>query len=278
LKFYFKHIAKIKEPSEVEDDLDARVLGIFVHEVMENYYKEVKERKKNKIIEAGDFVDKELKVDRLIEQQFIQQYRLDPTAKVTYEGQRLVVREVVKRFALEILKSDEEYAPFVMEAVEQEGMLYNLKISHTPGFVVLGGKIDRVDRKGEIVRIVDYKTGKDTLDFDSIESLFHRTDKRNKAAFQTMLYALLYRRNASVSDDTRIVPGLMNRASLFDDSISFGLKMNNSWVSDASSLLPEFEARLRELLEELFNPDQPFDQTPHHEICRLCPYTQICYR
>lgn len=278
LKFYFRHIARIKEPSEVEDDLDARVLGLFVHAILENFYKDVNRLKKNKTVEVGDFVGKEAKVDRLIEQQFIELYRLDPSASVTYEGQRVVVREVVKRFVLEILKSDEQYCPFIMEAVEQEGMLYNIKISYTPGFVVLSGKIDRVDRKGDIIRIVDYKTGKDTLEFESIESLFQRTDKRNKAAFQTMLYALLYRNNSSVSNNTRIVPGLMNRNNLFDDSATFGLRMNKNWVEDASPLFPEFEARLRELLEEMFNPEQPFDQTPHTEICRLCPYNQICYR
>ena len=27
LKFYFRHIARIKEPNEVEEELDARVLG-----------------------------------------------------------------------------------------------------------------------------------------------------------------------------------------------------------------------------------------------------------
>ena len=80
-----------------------------------------------------------------------------------YEGQRLVVKEVVKRLARRIMEVDKDHAPFIMEAVEQEGLLYNVKISHAPGYAVVGGKIDRVDRKDNVVRIIDYKTGKDKL-------------------------------------------------------------------------------------------------------------------
>ena len=43
-------------------------------------------------------------------------------------------------------------------------------------------------------------------------------------------------------------------------------------------VLLEFEARLRELLEELFNPDTVFDQTEEIDSCTYCPYKRICYR
>ena len=82
---------------------------------------------------------------------------------------------------------------------------------------VLGGKIDRVDRKGKVVRVVDYKTGRVDFDFDSIESLFNRDGKRNKAAFQTLLYAWLYvKSNSSKGDE--LVPGLYNSKNLFNSS------------------------------------------------------------
>ncbi|MBK7651653.1 MAG: PD-(D/E)XK nuclease family protein [Flammeovirgaceae bacterium] len=54
--------------------------------------------------------------------------------------------------------------------------------------------------------------------------------------------------------------------------------MNKQWVGDANGLLPEFEIHLKELLEEIFDPAQVFDQTPFMEKCRYCPYQNICYR
>ncbi len=157
--------------------------------------------------------------------------------------------------------------------------MYRTKIDQAPGYAVLGGTIDRVDRKGNEVRIIDYKTGRDKLDFESVASLFLRDEKDRKAAFQTFIYALLYKNNRAVSAaDARIVPGLINRLNLFDDSFQFGLTINNQRVYDINALLPEFEAHLKLLLEEIFNPTAAFDQTTVIKKCRYCPYQNICYR
>lgn len=278
LKFYFRYVAQIKEPKEVEEDIDARVLGNFLHKVMERFYKGLYGKKKNKLVEQGDFEGVNATIDKLIDEVFIEEYRLEPTRKVDYEGQRLVVREIVKRFAHGILEKDKSHTPFIMEAVEQEGLLYTMKIDHAPGFAVIGGKIDRVDRKENQLRIIDYKTGKDSLNFDSVASLFMRDEKRNKAAFQTLLYALLYRFNHHTTQHMQLVPGLINRDYLFGDNTGFGLKMKRQSVENANDLLPEFESLLKITLEEIFDPNLVFDQTAILEHCRYCPYKNICYR
>jgi len=244
---------------------------------MELFYKRLREKKKNKLVDVSDYDQAEKTIDRLIEDVFIAQYNLEPGKKVVFEGQRLVVREVVKRFAMRIIALDKEYAPFTMEAIEQGGMLYRIKINQSPGWAVIGGKIDRVDSKGDMLRIIDYKTGKDKLDFESIPSLFQRDEKRNKAVFQTLLYALLYKTNLT-NDTARLVPGLINRMNLFEDAFQFGFTVNKQYIRDIRPLLPEFEEHLRVLLEEIFNPEEKFDQTTVLESCRICPYQNICYR
>jgi PD-(D/E)XK nuclease superfamily len=244
---------------------------------MERFYHKILEKKKNKEITADDFDLFENRLDKLIDEAFIKEYYLDPKQPLTYEGQRVVVREVVKTFAKKIIEYDRQHVPFVIEALEQNAWMYNIKISHSPGFVVLGGTIDRIDRKGNEVRIIDYKTGRDELDFKDIESLFFRDGKRNKAAFQTLLYALLYKNNNATSD-LKIVPGLINRNNLFDDDFRFGLKINREYLADATPLFPEFENNLNSLLEEIFNPEGIFDQTDKEEACKICPFTGICYR
>jgi len=277
LRFYLRHVARIKEPAEVEEDLDARVLGNFLHEVMELFYREIIEKKNSQLIETRDLEDDEAVLDKLIDRVFIAAYRLDPRKQVQYEGQRLVVREVVKRFAHRIVEMDSQYAPFKIEALELGGLSYAIKLDRFPGAVTLGGKIDRIDRKGDVLRVIDYKTGKDQLEFESIASLFSRDGKRNKAAFQTILYALLYKMNAPAAD-VKIVPGLINRMNLFDKNFRFGFSMDKTNVDNIDLHLPEFEGHLKALLEELFNPEVPFDQTPVMETCKFCAYQGICYR
>jgi hypothetical protein len=282
LKFYFRHVARIKEADEVEEELDARVLGNFLHDVMERFYKRIIQKKGQSQIDESDFQDYEPVIDQLIDQVFIEAYRLDPTKRVQYEGQRLVVREVVKRFAHRIVEMDRAYAPFSIEAIEQEGLSFAVSIEKPPYRAVVGGKIDRVDKKGQLVRVIDYKTGKDKLNFDSVKSLFGRDSSRNKAAFQTLLYALLYKRyllqSHGLSNEIKIIPGLINRMNLFEDGFSFGLRVGKEQITNVDTLLPDFEQELKILFEELYDPNVPFHQTKDIEHCKLCAYTQICYR
>jgi hypothetical protein len=281
LKFYFRHVAKIKEANEVEEELDARVLGNFLHGVMERFYKEIYSQRGNRLIQLQDFEHYEKRIDSLIDKIFIEEYRLDPSKKVIYEGQRVVVREIVKRFAHRIIEIDKAYAPFIIEALEQEGVTITIPLDKPPFKAVVGGKIDRVDRKDDLLRIIDYKTGKDKMNFETISSLFARDENRNKAAFQTFVYALLYKKNFLASEKAnqyKVVPGLINRMNLFEEDFSFGLKLGKETITDASQYLPEFENSLKTVFEELFNPDVPFDQTKDLLNCKLCPYGQICYR
>ena len=276
LQFYLKHIAKIREANEVEEDLDARWLGNILHDVMEQFYLGLQKKKKSNVIEKTDLEGYEVTTDQLIDRVFIRTYSLDPQRKVVYEGQRLIVREVVRGFIARIIKYDAEYAPFSIEGLEHQEMLYPIPISHAPGKAIIGGKIDRLDKKGDVVRVIDYKTGRAELDFESVESLFGREGKRNKAAFQILLYALLYRESNKTSDKIR--PELVNRLNLFEDEFRFGLVKNRENIYDAVPLLDELKERLKVLLEELFNPDETFKQTTNVDNCKFCAYKRICYR
>lgn len=282
-RFYLRHVARIREAKEVEEDLDARILGNFLHKVMELFYAELIAENGNNVIEAGDFGMLEKRIDKLIDTIFKETYRLNPDKPVDYAGQRLIVKEVVKRFADEILKKDKSYTPFKMLALEDRQLTYKIAVkAHGNPVAILGGSIDRADQKDNLVRVVDYKTGKDKLELESIESLFVHNEKRNKAAFQTMMYALIFYKNNQrlfeQDSSIRLLPGLFNRINLFDENFRFGLKIGKEYVNNAIPLLSEFEEKLKLLLEELFSPDIPFVQTTNPEACKICPYHTICYR
>ena len=276
LRFYFRHVAKIREADEIEEDMDARVLGNFVHNVMENFYRELAKQKGSPLVEARDLNEKDSLIDNLLDQEVIKTYNLDPNEKVVYEGQLLLVGEVVKQFINRILGHDKKYAPFTLEGVELN-LEYTMPLDGHSTSVVLGGKIDRVDRKDHVLRIVDYKTGRDKLDFESVASLFSREGKRNKAAFQTLLYAWLYNKTKRATG-LQVIPGLLNAKNLFDEDLEFGLEMGRQKLDDIGTVLSEFEEGLRAVLEELFDPETVFDQTEEVKNCEYCAYKRICYR
>jgi hypothetical protein len=103
-----------------------------------------------------------------------------------------------------------------------------------------------------------------------------RDGKRNKAAFQTLLYALLY--HVNMPGSSKIVPGLINRINVFDKEFQFGLKLNKDYITDARGLFDEFESRLSEVLHELYVSDTPFDQTTNTDNCKFCEFRELCYR
>lgn len=277
LRFYLKHLARLREASEVEEDLDARIFGNLLHDVVFWFYEELAANNQG-VIEKDDFKKSGERVSRLIDKAFIKLYQLDPDKEVTYEGQRVVVRTIVKEFMAKIIERDKAYAPFTVEALEKK---FAVPMQIGDQELLLGGKIDRVDRKYDTIRIIDYKTGKDELGVETIASLFDGEGRRNKAAFQTMLYAYLYTKELG-DVKARMVPGLMNRKNLFDTSFIFGHPLgvgrNKKVMDDARAHFPEFESLLEDTLTTLYHPDIPFDQTTNVKACLWCPYKGICRR
>lgn len=285
LRFYFKKIADLREVNEVEEDMDARVFGNIFHLTVEYFYHDLIERKKSFLVEPDDFQNLDKQLDALIERAFRKNYSLSDKP-ISYEGQQVVVKEIVKRFARRVLDQDKAYAPFTIEGLEKKDMMCYITLD-VPGNpqVAVSGIVDRADRKDNTLRIIDYKTGKDKTEMEGdVASLFHPEKKHNKAAFQTFLYALVAKYNLTsfntikASDHMRIVPGLLSRANLFQDDFSFGLRMNKQLLDDVTPYLPEFEAELKKLLEEIYDTSIPFKQTENLEACKYCDYKSICYR
>ncbi len=265
----------------MEEDLDARVFGNLLHNIIFWFYEDLQAKKKGRIDKA-DLVNPNMRIDELIDRAFREHYHLDPARKVEYAGQRVVVQEIVRDFVSRILEIDEDYAPFIIERLEAKmGVIIKLRDDLE---VKVSGKIDRADRKDGTVRIIDYKTGSDELNIDSVESLFNGEGPRNKAAFQTFLYAWLYENEGNkamqlTTETYALTPGLMNRKNLFAKEFTFGHQMGRGkLISDVRTHFPDFEGRLKDLLGELYNPEVPFDQTPNVKNCEFCPYKNICYR
>jgi hypothetical protein len=114
------------------------------------------------------------------------------------------------------------------------------------------------------------------LNFTSLERLFDRDEKRNKAAFQTLFYSFLYGKVGKVTGPVQ--PGLYNRKNIFGDEFLFGLQMNKEAVPDATGLWPPFAEQLSQTVHQLYDPGQPFTQTTHEKHCEFCAYKALCRR
>ncbi|MFN5333339.1 MAG: PD-(D/E)XK nuclease family protein [Bacteroidota bacterium] len=144
--------------------------------------------------------------------------------------------------------------------------------------VSLGGVIDRMDIKEGVVRLLDYKTGKDTKVVESISSLFDREDKkRNKAALQTFLYAFFYQ-YMHPENQLPVKPGIFTIKEIYSEDFNPFLQMDKTEILDYRDHAAEFEEGLRKLIEEILDPDMVFDQTMDKKKCTYCAYKEICGR
>jgi hypothetical protein len=71
---------------------------------------------------------------------------------------------------------------------------------------------------------------------------------------------------------------LMNRKNLFKEEGLKTFSMARQGISDIRPHFPEFEKGLKALLEDLFNPDILFTQTPDESNCKFCLYKNMCRR
>jgi ATP-dependent helicase/DNAse subunit B len=300
LRFYFQNLQGIREPEEREDEISPRVLGNFLHRAMEFLYQGLEAKKGSKWVDPGDFEWLNSQVDRYLKEALGQELAKDRTHIVDYSGTLRVVEEVVKIYIEEVLKQDKRWAPF--EMVDQEWKIAHpvqLEVEGRKLTIRLGGFIDRLDRKDGVYRIIDYKTGGDKKDLRSVQDLFSRdrTD-RNKAALQTLLYAELLGKQLEQAGKSgtapawlqahvgaaRVQAGLYTVRQMRSEGAEFDWrfsenstkrKMDDNRIKEIG---PELMDSIQAVLVEIFNKDQPFDQTERREKCEYCPYQTICGR
>ncbi|MFY0651750.1 MAG: PD-(D/E)XK nuclease family protein [Cyclobacteriaceae bacterium] len=282
LKFYFRYLQKINEPDEITDDLDPALFGNLMHHAMEYIYLPYVEDGKPTKVEAKDFDLLYSKVDEAIQFAFTKN-RINPVSESNVDGRSIVASRVLHKFLNAILKHDQSTAPFeivALEADEKDGYFLNLaiEVEGRKMQVALKGVVDRVDKVGNSVRILDYKSGKDERSFSTMESLFDReASNRNKAVMQVLLYCLLYLNKNGMSVDP-LVPGLFNSKDILSRDFETNIKYNRKPITDFADIKEEYEEELKKMVAEIFDPKVPFDQTEDIRKCGYCPYSGICMR
>lgn len=285
LKFYFKYVLRLFTKDEMSDELDARNFGNVLHNTLEYLYLDAIKGKSNRTIEKIDFDRIKNSIDGAIAKAFREHFGMGEKRKFELKDRNVVMADLIRKFVLKIVNMDEEYAPFEILSLEKEENYKRelaVQVDGKTHQITLGADIDRVDRKDGVVRVIDYKSGRDDKEIVSVEKVFDRTPAsnwkagRNKAGFQTIFYGWLYASKKGQKD--AIVPGLLNMSELFQPNFDLRLKMSGEHMQDARPHLPEFENHLSNLISEIYGMEQPFDQTEDEKKCSYCDFKGICGR
>ena len=150
--------------------------------------------------------------------------------------------------------------------------------------VRLGGRADRVDSLNNgMLRVIDYKTGREALTFNGVRALFKGYPvKRNRPSniINTLLYAMMLRKefNRDVRPELFYVGSMVNEDYCPQFIENRGRALPSKRLVAYSEYAEEFERELYAMLQELFDKSIPITQTCDAKVCELCHYCSICNR
>ncbi len=270
LQFYLKRIAGLKEEEDVLEVLDSASLGSVLHKVMEILYTPY--LKKEVSIKELEIISERLnsEYDSIFTEglKSLRKENID----INIQGRNILIKSIIRKLAERIIKKDYEYAPFTIEGLELN--LKGMKKVNEDIMITLTGKIDRLEKKEDVYRIIDYKTSaceikklNDKSEGEFFEKLI--TNSIYKETFQTLFYSYLF---LEQNPGAKVNPGLY----LIRDSKKFLQFVKEKFLEKDE--IKKFEETLITVLEELFNPEIEFVQTEDESRCVYCDFKSICYR
>lgn len=285
LKFYYKYVALLSAPDEVTADIDSAKFGSIFHYAAEHIYKDLTAHgklisKENLETLLKDEVRLQTYVDNGFKELF---FNLPQNEQPEYNGIQLINSAVIVKYIQQLLRNDLRYAPFTFIGSEQR-IFENIEIYTPTGDIQsrIGGIIDRIDSKGESLRIVDYKTGGDADTPANVQSLFIPDKKRSNYVFQTFLYASIVCKKLREKNDSRLVaPALLYIHRAASENYSPVIQMGEPRkpkepVDNFAQYEGDFRENLKTLLEDIFNPDISFTQTEIEDKCAYCDFKALC--
>lgn len=285
LKFYYKYVALLSAPDEVTADIDSAKFGSIFHYAAEHIYKDLTAH--GKLISRENLetlLKDEVRLQTYVDNGFKELFfNLPPNEQPEYNGIQLINSAVIVKYIQQLLRNDLRYAPFTFVGSEQR-IFENIEICTSTGDIQsrIGGIIDRIDSKGESLRIVDYKTGGDADTPANVQSLFIPDKKRSNYVFQTFLYASIVCKKLREKNDSRLVaPALLYIHRAASENYSPVIQMGEPRkpkepVDNFAQHEGDFRENLKTLLEDIFNPDISFTQTEIEDKCAYCDFRALC--
>lgn len=255
VQFYAERMLRVKEADEVAETIGYDVLGNVVHKSLEELYKRVEQKPIKK--ETLEQMRKE--APEVVKAQLESEY----SGTIT-EGRNLLTSKVALHMVTTAIEQDQNR----LEECEQNNALLTLigleqelhtteEIQGLDFPVRFYGFADRIDRIGNAIYILDYKTGyiePKELKVADVASIFENPD--NTKAFQVLFYAWVYAKKAGVPKEG-LTAGIFSTRSPSNKFMSLSINSNTSITLE---VLEVFQERLFKMIQELFDATIPFAQ------------------
>ena len=256
IDFYKRNLLGIDDIMEVEETVANNTFGTIVHDTLEDLYKPYL----NTYLEVSMLEAMKKNIRPLVIGHFAKSFADGDISR----GKNLIAYNVVVRYVENFIKLElaevEKHQIRILGVEEKLRMDINIPGLNFP--VVLKGKLDRIDEKDGVIRIIDYKTGNVTnsqveiVDWEDVI-----TDYNYSKAFQLLCYAIMYNNSKPIGN---IEAGIISFKNLSSGLLKFALKekkgSRNKDNSITQDTIAQFMESIKSLIFEIGNPEIPFTE------------------
>lgn len=297
VEFTLSYIEGYYDRNDTKDFFDEATFGSVLHQVVERLYKSLQTDGRPVVINRA--VIQKLRQDSLIGREIhkaINTHYLNRPENDTTQlaGESELIAKMMLEMVRNMLDHElDEYDEFTFISGEQK---QNVRLRISDRLTVnLSYTIDRVDSvvNGDgrrVVRIIDYKTGGDSLD-TTVDRMFvpykYRFDcKRDKAILQLFLYCNAFEQNQVnaplLADKPLIQPMIYQFKSIGRNLPPSPVTIDKVTVCDYRQFNGEIMERLDQILYPLFNHtvEEHYRMRPPEDdhACIFCKFKTICQR
>ena len=252
--FYLKYVLGIKE-IEQREALHPSTIGSVVHNCLEATFKKFLQENDISVIKSAI-----ANVGRDADCQLQELLSIDIERKGELQLLRSVLSSWLKRFYQFDLKRITDGVEIISleEPISSELLICD---SSTNIPIKLTGFIDRVEKEQNLLRIVDYKTGKVSSGDLKLKKVDLQSFSLKRAkAIQLMMYTYIYK---GIHPGKKFIAGIY---SFRNSEAGIIPLMVNGNINIEEPTMIDFENGLKAVLSDLLNPDIPFTRVePEYE-------------
>lgn len=262
-QFFLRYVLRISEDDKPAVGLDFAAMGTVIHDVMFELY----EPWQHKVLTGNDFKAINDNIIPVTHKRYCNLYPDDSTESLMH-GVHWVEQEIIIRSVRRFVEYDAKLQGIKIDMLE--GNLEQRISTENIENVRLRGKIDRLDIRNDVYRVIDYKTGASRLNSTSTLSKLWE-DKSSSHNWQVLFYAYL------LKDRLGTASFEMGHYTLKDKKLYVPLKIKSQVVHTYKEL-DEFEAVLKQIINAMIDPEIPFTQTDKISYCQYCVFNTFCER
>ncbi len=279
MRFYFRYVCGMPEEEILEKEIDQRRFGNIMHETLRRLYDPLRNIPDTGAAVARLAADRELIRETVIG---AAQDEMHWDRETLFSGKGVIIVDVLERYAQELLEYDGRIPDLTLLHLEDDfTSLRTINTGTGEVKVRLGGRADRVDMTGGVIRVVDYKTGSPKRDAVTAEGLFDEDkDKRNDAVLQALLYCTMIGRD---HPGKIVIPAIYWIQQLKSEGFTPyasapGLGGTDAVREEWNAFMAAFTQELDNTLQRIFSWNGEFTMTSVRQRCTTCPYRTLCRR